>query len=75
MIAFQIAIYCNGCRLSRQTDGVFYPEYSALPAIALSLVKRAAGQWGWTVDGDAHWCPRCTRQRTAEGNRKLGSTP
>lgn len=71
MIAFRVELWCNGdgCKERR---ALVHDDEKQIPWLALKL-QEDAGRQGWTIDGAAHWCPRCTRVRTANGNGKLGS--
>jgi hypothetical protein len=62
MIAYRVFIKCNG-DCGRELERSFTardPQYLAELARELSQFTEPDG---WTIDGDAHWCPKCTRQR------------
>jgi hypothetical protein len=66
MIAYVAQIWCNGipngCS-SLPFMGVVNDRLDMLPESA-QIAAKFAKDLGWTIDGGAHWCPKCTRQRT-----------
>ena len=62
MIAFRVEIWCDGCG-RHCGPGIANDDIRALEPLALDLTE-FAGFAGWTIDGAAHWCPRCTHLRT-----------
>ena len=71
MIAFRVELLCNGC-MAHYASGELHDDHLALPQLSVGLLE-CAKEDGWTIDGAAHWCPKCTQQRTAEGDGSLGS--
>ena len=65
MIAYRAEVWCQGCR-AHYGAGRVHDDPEALLGLAQDLVVEAVAD-GWTVDGDAHWCLGCTREREASG--------
>ena len=66
MIVYLVQIRCNGCDVLCG-PGMRIEDQDHIHEAAESL--HGSARWrGWTVQGSAHWCPECTRQRRpAEG--------
>lgn len=66
MIAYRVFITCNG-ECGRELERNFAardPQY--LPELGRELSQFSKLD-KWTVDGEAHWCPACTRERMGDG--------
>lgn len=62
MIAYRVFVVCNG-DCGRELKRSFVArdrQYLAELGRELSQFTKLDG---WTVDGEAHWCPNCTRER------------
>jgi hypothetical protein len=69
LILYNAIIRCEGCYepLAVLTN-LATPDPEVLPRIHEMMVDLARSA-GWTVDGAAHWCPRCVLQRQNETAR------
>jgi hypothetical protein len=66
MIAYRVFIACNG-ECGRVLERSFTAHDQQYLAELASELSRFTKLDSWTVDGDAHWCPKCTQQRGAPG--------
>ena len=65
MIAYRVELWCSGDCFTRFLQTLPTHDLSKLPQLALNLTAIAT-RGGWTPDGTAMFCPRCTRQRKDE---------
>jgi hypothetical protein len=72
VIAFRVELWCDGCRIRYEGGAHDAIDTAVLGQLASELI-RCVTKAGWTIDGAAHWCPQCTRQRNTAANGKPGS--
>jgi len=60
MINHTIVLRCDGCFLPYEQYG--FPSFDEIERSAAYLVTLAQ-EFGWVVDGQAHFCPACQVQR------------
>jgi len=66
VIAYRVFVRCNG-ECGRELRRSFVARDRQYLTELAGELSSFAELDGWTVDGEAHWCPKCTRQRGAKG--------
>lgn len=69
MIAYRVEIWCDGATCSEHFhDSIPHNDPREMPGLSRNLLDILKAEGKWAVDGNAHFCPKCQRQRQPAGN-------